>query len=147
MSYRPFSLLCLDFIAFIFRLVMIYSDTNEGKGEIQHASCRQKSEESKTKLGLFFYILWNRGWSKYCKLRDFFFSLVFVFQRLLCLPVHPAWNVAQKVDVVWSYQCAPECFRPQETPNASYFFESSRVNTIHNPRGYIMFNQFCAHWV
>lgn len=65
-----------------------------------------------------------------------FSSLVFVFQRQLCLPVHPAWNVAQKVDVLWSYLQAPEI------QNASYFFESSGVNTIHNSLEYIMFNQF-----
>lgn len=44
----------------------------------------------------------------------FFYSLVFVFQRLPCPPVHPAWNVAQKVDVVWSYQRAPEWSCPRK---------------------------------
>lgn len=63
----------------------------------------------------FFFLSGNRGWSKYCRLRVFFFySLVFVFQRLPCPPVHPAWNVAQKVDVVWSYQRAPEWSCPRK---------------------------------
>lgn len=77
-----------------------------------------------------------------------FSSLVFVFQRRLCLPVHPAWNVAQKVDVVWSYQRASRMFLSSpEIQNASYFIESSGVNPIHNSLEYIMFNPFREHWL
>lgn len=73
---------------------------------------RKKSEDSETKLGPRFFIL-KRRMIKILQTQGFS-SLVFVFQRPLCLPVHPAWNVAQKVDVVWSYRQAPECSCPHK---------------------------------
>lgn len=70
------------------------------------ASCAEKSEDSDTDLALL--LSWNRRWPKILQTLAFC-SLVFVFQRQLCPPVPPTWNVAQNVDVARSYHTAPEC--------------------------------------
>lgn len=130
----------LYLVGFIFRLIMIQKRVNVNYSMHPVGSNLRQNDA-------FFFILKQR-------MIKILQTLVFVFQRLPCLPLQPAWNVAQKVDVVWFYLRAPECSCPSKksktlpTSSKAFFpctihLDASRVRWVMKElcnQMYILFN-------